>query len=139
MAGIRAANTKPELIIRRGLHARGFRFRLRSRRLPGKPDLVLPRYRAVIFVHGCFWHCHECEIFKWPKTRQDFWREKIEGNSDRDKRAEADLRAMGWRVLRIWECSLRGPHRLGSQRVIYQSASWLRSNQIEGEISGSER
>jgi DNA mismatch endonuclease (patch repair protein) len=138
MAGIRAANTKPELIIRRGLHAKGFRFRLHNRELPGKPDLVLPRYRAIIFVHGCFWHRHECTIFKWPKTRQDFWRNKIQGNFERDKKVEAALKAMGWRILRIWECSLRGPQRVGTEQVIDQVVSWLRSRDSEGEISGSE-
>lgn len=136
MAGIRGANTKPEMIIRRGLHAFGFRFRLHGRKLPGKPDLVLPRYRAVIFVHGCFWHRHDCQLFKWPKTRNEFWRQKIEGNSQRDSRAEAELKAMGWRVLRVWECSLRGPSRLEPQQVIESAASWLRSTEPEGEIRG---
>jgi DNA mismatch endonuclease (patch repair protein) len=136
MAGIRGANTKPEMLIRRGLHALGFRFRLHGRKMPGKPDLVLPRYRAVIFVHGCFWHRHDCQLFKWPKTRHEFWREKIEGNSQRDSRAEAELKAGGWRVLKVWECSLRGPTRLEPQRVIERAASWLCSTEREGEIRG---
>lgn len=136
MAGIRGSHTKPELMIRRGLHAKGFRFRLHCRGLPGKPDLVLPRYRAAIFVHGCFWHRHECQLFKWPKSRVEFWRDKIEGNRARDNRAEAALRANGWRVLKVWECSLRGPSRLQPEQVIEQAASWLRSNEQEREISG---
>lgn len=136
MAGIRGTDTKPEMLIRRGLHALGFRFRLHGRKLPGKPDLVLPRYRAVIFVHGCFWHRHDCQLFKWPKTRHEFWREKIEGNRERDSRAEAELKANGWRVLKVWECSLRGPGRLEPKQVIEGAASWLGSNEPEGEIRG---
>lgn len=136
MAGIPGANTKPEMLIRRGLHALGFRFRLHGRKMPGKPDLVLPRYRAVIFVHGCFWHRHDCRLFKWPKTRHEFWREKIEGNSERDSRSEAELKAGGWRVLKVWECSLRGPTRLEPQQVLEVAASWLRSTEPTGEIRG---
>lgn len=139
MAGIRGANTKPEMLIRRGLHALGFRFRLHGRKLPGKPDLILPRYRAVIFVHGCFWHRHECQLFKWPQTRREFWREKIEGNADRDARAEARLKQSDWRVLKIWECALKGPSRLDPEKVIERAAFWLRSDDAEGEIRGSER
>lgn len=136
MAGIRGVNTKPELLIRRGLHALGFRFRLHGRKLPGKPDLVLPRYRAAVFVHGCFWHGHDCPLFKWPKTRHEFWRSKIEGNRARDSGAEAALKSSGWRVLTIWECSLRGASRLEPEQVIEYAASWLRSDEPEGEIRG---
>jgi DNA mismatch endonuclease (patch repair protein) len=136
MAGIRGANTKPEMLVRRGLHALGFRFRLHGRKMPGKPDLVLPRYSAVIFVHGCFWHWHDCQLFKWPKTRHEFWRDKIEGNSERDSRAEAELKATGWRVLKVWECALRGRTRLEPQELIARAASWLRSAEPEGEIRG---
>jgi DNA mismatch endonuclease (patch repair protein) len=139
MAGIRAATTKPEMRIRRGLHARGFRFRLHDRKLPGRPDLILPKYSAVIFVHGCFWHQHECELFKWPQTRREFWRDKIEGNARRDALAEARLRASGWRILKIWECALKGPSRLDPQELIERAATWLCSNDAEGEIRGDER
>jgi DNA mismatch endonuclease (patch repair protein) len=83
MSRIRGRDTKPELLLRRGLHARGFRFRLNRKDLPGCPDLVFPRFRAVMFVHGCFWHWHDCPMFKWPATRTDFWRKKIEGNTKR--------------------------------------------------------
>lgn len=107
MAGIRGKDTKPEMIVRRALHARGFRYRLHNRDLPGCPDLVFPKYRAVIFVHGCFWHGHGCKVFKWPKTRPEFWREKIEGNRIRDRSAAARLKRQGWRVIRVWECQLR--------------------------------
>ena len=136
MAGIRGTNTKPELILRRGLHARGFRFRLHSRRLPGKPDIVLPKHRAVIFVHGCFWHGHECSLFRWPKTREAFWRDKIGGNCARDRMAEAELLASGWRVLKVWECALRGTGKLGAERVLELAATWVSSGQLEGEIRG---
>jgi len=100
--------------------------------------LVLPRYRAVIFVHGCFWHRHECHLFKWPKTRHEFWREKIEGNAERDRRAEAELKASGWRVLKVWECAVKGPSRLPSGEAIKRVAIWLRSGDAKGEIRGNE-
>ena len=103
MAGIRGRNTKPELVIRSVLHRRGFRFRLYRRDLPGKPDLVFPKHRAVIFIHGCFWHGHGCHLFRWPKTREDFWREKIGSNMARDRRQFSALRDAGWRVATIWE------------------------------------
>jgi len=107
MSGIQGRNTQPEQIIRRALHARGHRFILHDRRLPGSPDLVFPLYRSVIFVHGCFWHGHLCRLFKWPGTNQKFWRDKIEGNALRDLAATRSLRKNGWRVLVVWECSLR--------------------------------
>ncbi|MFN3590955.1 MAG: very short patch repair endonuclease [Thermaurantiacus sp.] len=107
MAGIRGSDTRPELTLRRALHARGLRYRLHDRRLPGTPDLVLPRWRAVIFVHGCFWHGHGCRLFKWPATRSEWWREKIKANIARDIRNTAALGAAGWRVFTVWECELR--------------------------------
>jgi DNA mismatch endonuclease (patch repair protein) len=106
MSGIRGKNTKPEILLRKLLHAKGFRFRLHAK-LPGKPDLVLPKWNAIIFVHGCFWHRHECRIFKWPKSRQDFWQEKLNGNADRDTRNVAALVQAGWRVGVVWECTMR--------------------------------
>lgn len=104
MAGIKGKNTRPEIAVRKALHAAGYRFRLHRKDLPGKPDIVLPKYRTVIFVHGCFWHGHMCKNFKWPKTRPEFWREKIEGNIERDKRAVAELEQLGWNMIVIWEC-----------------------------------
>src|SRR5690606_16975078 len=86
MSGIRGKNTRPELILRSALHRKGFRFRLHRKDLPGRPDMIFPQYRAVLFVHGCFWHGHNCHLFKWPSTREEFWREKIAGNIKRDKR-----------------------------------------------------
>ena len=127
MSGIRGRNTKPEILIRSLLHRHGFRFRLHVRDLPGKPDIVLPRYHAVVFVHGCFWHGHDCPLFKWPGTRPDFWREKIGRNQANDNRAREALLANGWRVGIVWECALRGA---GKKIVgVAQSlADWLRSD-----------
>ena len=134
MAGIRSVNTKPELIVRSGLHALGFRFRLHDRRLPGKPDLFLPKYRAAIFVHGCFWHGHNCRLFKLPETRRELWRDKIDGNRKRDSRVREELCAAGIRCLVVWECALRGRAARGS--VIAEAAAWLRSDAKTGEIGG---
>lgn len=125
MAGIRSKDTKPELLIRRGLHGRGFRFRLHDRRLPGTPDLVFPRYRSVVFVHGCFWHRHECSLFKWPSSRQEFWTAKISGNRNADERNASKLMNEGWRVLVVWECSLRGRGRSSPEAVLDAIAGWL--------------
>lgn len=107
MSGIRAKNTRPEMMIRKALHGAGLRFRLHDKKLPGKPDIVLPKYRTVLFVNGCFWHGHECSLFKWPKTRTKFWKEKITGNVVRDQKSLAVLRTMGWRTQTIWECEIR--------------------------------
>ncbi len=108
MAAIKGKNTKPELIVRRGLHRRGLRFRLHHPDLPGRPDLVFPSLRVALFVHGCFWHAHQsCRYYRVPKTNEDRWREKLEGNRARDKRNQIVLKSKGWRVLVIWECELR--------------------------------
>lgn len=108
MASIRARDTKPELQVRRYLHARGLRFRLTRKDLPGKPDIVLPRWRTVVFVHGCFWHGHcGCRYAAVPKTRTEFWTSKIAATSARDVRSIDALAALGWHVIVIWECSLR--------------------------------
>lgn len=127
MSGIHDKDTKPEMLIRKRLHRQGFRFRVHVRTLSGKPDLVLPRYRAVIFVHGCFWHGHECPLFKWPQTRVEFWREKINRNRANDKRVVAALLADSWRVCVVWECTLRqNTDAIGS--LIVQIADWLRGS-----------
>lgn len=136
MAGIRGKNTRPEMILRRGLHARGFRYRLHDRRLPGSPDLVFPGRRAVIFIHGCFWHGHGCHLFRLPATRREFWEAKIEGNRARDEAAEAALMADGWRVLTIWECALKGRERLPVDDVLDRAADWLTNGPIEETIAG---
>jgi DNA mismatch endonuclease (patch repair protein) len=136
MAGIRATNTKPELLLRKGLHAQGFRFRLHDPALPGKPDIVLPRYRAVIFAHGCFWHRHDCHLFKWPSTRAEFWQIKIGRNRMVDARTDAALAEAGWREAIVWECALKGRTRLPLAEVIATCAEWLRSESQRIEIRG---
>lgn len=127
MAGIQGKNTKPEILIRKALHARGFRFRLHVKDLPGKPDLVLPKYRALIFVHGCFWHGHGCRYFKLPQTRPEFWLEKIGKNQRRDSLQEEALIAMGWRVLVVWECAVRSMRKDKSSLLVDLIASWLKN------------
>jgi DNA mismatch endonuclease (patch repair protein) len=127
MAGIRAKDTKPEIFLRRALHRRGFRFRLHVPDLPGKPDLVFPKFRAVLFAHGCFWHRHQCHLFKWPKSREAFWREKIDRNVDNDTRILDALNEMGWRVGTVWECALKGRARLDQEETIQRLSDWLLS------------
>lgn len=106
MAGIRSANTRPELVVRKALHRRGFRYRIQVRGLPGSPDIVLPRYKAVVFVHGCFWHRHAgCTKAATPKTREAFWQAKFAANVERDQRNVAALLSLGWRVAVVWECA----------------------------------
>jgi DNA mismatch endonuclease (patch repair protein) len=107
MAGIQGKNTRPELFLRKALHAMGFRYRLGGKGLPGKPDIIFPKKRVVIFVHGCFWHMHECKYFKWPATNPQFWREKLDGNVQRDRRVTGELQSKGWTVLTVWECELK--------------------------------
>ena len=136
MSGIRGKNTKPEMMIRRGLHARGFRYRLHCK-LPGKPDICLPKYRAVIFVHGCFWHGHDCHLFKWPSTRPEFWREKIGRNQVVDERALAALHAGGWRTAMVWECALKGKDRRPTDMILDRLAGWLNSAAVNLQIEGS--
>ena len=108
MSGIQSKNTKPEMLVRRYLHAQGFRYRLHTRELPGSPDLVLPKYRVAIFVHGCFWHRHaSCRFATQPASNSERWKAKFQGNLERDARNVAALQAMGWRVLVVWECELK--------------------------------
>lgn len=125
MSGIRGKNTKPELLIRKALHNRGFRYRLHSANLPGKPDLVFPRYNAVLFVHGCFWHGHNCKLFKLPATHTEFWQEKISANKIRDFRQLDELHAKGWRTIVVWECTTRGVSAALFDKLIDRIASWL--------------
>jgi DNA mismatch endonuclease (patch repair protein) len=125
MSRIRGRDTKPEMIVRRGLHARGLRYLLHDRRLPGRPDLVFPKHRVVLFVHGCFWHAHGCALCKLPVTRRDFWKAKLESNVERDHQAIKALRASGWRVLLVWECALRGPKRLDERMTLDLIASCI--------------
>lgn len=138
MSGIRGKDTKPEPVIRQGLHALGFRYRLHDRNLPGRPDLVLPRRRAVIQIHGCFWHGHDCPLFRWPQTRQEFWRAKIGRNVERDREVNEALDREGWRVLTVWECALKGRGRIGADATVTRAAAWLRSEARTGEIRGTD-
>lgn len=108
MAAIKGKDTKPEMIVRKYLFSRGLRFRIQVKKLPGNPDIVLPKYKAVIFVNGCFWHRHEgCKYFRLPQSNVEFWKDKIERNVLRDMRNEGELKAMGWHVFRIWECEIK--------------------------------
>ena len=136
MSRIRGRDTKPELVLRRGLHARGFRFRLHRKDLPGCPDLVFPRFRAVVFVHGCFWHGHSCPMFKMPATRTGFWRRKIRGNVERDQIAQVKLALDHWRVLTVWECALRGPGRQPLEALLDGIVRWLARNDTAGIVQG---
>ncbi|WP_345375066.1 very short patch repair endonuclease [Algivirga pacifica] len=124
MASIKSKNTRPELIVRRYLHTHGFRYNLhgkyKGKRLPGKPDIVLPKYNTVIFIHGCFWHGHQnCQYFKMPRTNTDFWRSKITRNRANDLDHKIDLLRKGWNVITIWECQIRYNKDL-RQRVLKQ-------------------
>ncbi|HDO1320023.1 TPA: DNA mismatch endonuclease Vsr [Aeromonas veronii] len=136
MSGIKNANTKPEIQIRQLLHHAGFRYRLHNAALPGKPDLWLARYRAVIEVNGCFWHGHDCHLFKLPSTRTDFWQTKIASNRARDARHLAELEQLGIRRLTIWECALKGRLRHHPERLILVISWWLTSGTSHGEIAG---
>jgi DNA mismatch endonuclease (patch repair protein) len=143
MSQIRGRDTKPEMIIRRGLHALGFRYRLQDRTLPGRPDLVFPRHGAVIFVNGCFWHGHNCPLFRLPATRRDFWGAKIAANRMRDQQALDKLIAQGWRVATVWECSLKGPEKLERGEVLGQCRAFLLHDEtvqinIRGKAEESE-
>ena len=138
MSGIRSKNTRHEVNIRKALHAAGFRYRLHRRDLPGTPDITLPRYRAVVFVHGCFWHGHDCHLFKWPSTRPEFWATKIGGNRQHDQAARVALLQSGWRICTIWECSLRGRLRLQLDYVICTIIEWLRGSEKLLIVRGGE-
>ncbi len=108
MSRIKGKNTKPEMLVRKFLFSKGFRYRLHDKKLPGKPDIILPKYKTVIFVHGCFWHGHEgCKYFVVPKTRTDWWLNKINGNVANDKIKQGLLEQAGWRIINLWECELK--------------------------------
>ena len=136
MAGIKSKNTRPEMLIRRGLHHLGFRYRLHNRRLPGTPDLVLLKWNAAIFVHGCFWHGHDCPLFKWPSSRETFWKNKITRNREKDVESLDSLAILGWRVLIVWECALKGRGRRSLAVVIGEVSDWLYSETSRAEIRG---
>lgn len=133
MAGIRSKDTKPELALRRSLHALGFRYRLHAKGIPGRPDLVLPRFNAVIFVHGCFWHRHSgCRYASVPTTRSEFWASKFAANMTRDTLVRLDLREAGWRVAVVWECALRTERDVAAASAAV--AGWLQGTCVELDV-----
>ncbi|MEP5151436.1 DNA mismatch endonuclease Vsr [Planktotalea sp.] len=137
MSGIRGKDTKPEIIVRRLLHRLGYRFRLYRRDLPGRPDIVLPKWRTVILVNGCYWHGHEdCHLFRAPKTRTEFWTNKIEGNQARDRRNHAALRDAGWKVIVIWECAVSKKLSLSAEQLEDAISAALTSSETLTDIRG---
>jgi DNA mismatch endonuclease (patch repair protein) len=141
MAGIRSKNTRPEIIIRKGLHARGFRYSLHAKSLPGKPDIAMPKWHVAIFIHGCFWHGHGCYLSKRPASNTAFWESKLTDNRCRDKSVNLQLAAAGWRTATVWECATRG--RLARERLsslIDRLAAWIRDQDEPPalEIAGSD-
>ncbi|MES0110173.1 DNA mismatch endonuclease Vsr [Mesorhizobium sp. M0013] len=136
MAGIRSKDTKPEMLLRRGLHARGLRYLLHDRRLPGRPDMVFPARRAVLFAHGCFWHGHDCPLFRLPLTRPEFWAAKIQKNQEIDARSTAALADAFWRVGIVWECALKGRGRLPLDPLLDACAGWVAGDEPILEIRG---
>lgn len=126
MSRITGRDTRPERIVRSGLHRRGFRFSLHRRDLPGRPDLVLPAYRTVVFVNGCFWHCHDCDYFRLPKSNRKFWKQKLDGNRRRDETNRSELLDSGWYVAIVWECAIRDQRESAIAASIDRLAAWLR-------------
>ena len=138
MSGIRSKDTRPEVAVRKALHAAGFRFRLHRRDLPGAPDVVLPGRHVAVFIHGCFWHRHVgCRYAKLPSTRPEFWKAKLEGNAERDGRNAGALRALGWRVLVVWECAVRDRDTLSALPEIL--SRWILGSGTTGEIRSGAR
>nr|WP_232897359.1 very short patch repair endonuclease [Pontibaca salina] len=137
MAGIKGKDTKPELVLRRALHARGFRYRLHSKNVPGRPDLVFSKHHAIVFVHGCFWHRHEgCRYTTTPSTRPEFWLTKFDANVARDRSVHDQLLDAGWRVATVWECALRRPEETAWAANLL--AAWLRSSAAEIQIGNAD-
>ena len=134
MARVGSKDTKPELLIRKGLHALGFRYRLHVKHLPGKPDMVFPRYKAVIQINGCFWHGHACPRCRMPSSNAEYWKRKVARNRERDRANRQLLLEAGWRVLTIWECALAGKSRLDFNQVLDLASSWLLSTRSFSEI-----
>jgi DNA mismatch endonuclease (patch repair protein) len=137
MSGIRSKNTRPEIALRTALHRQGFRYRLHSSRVPGKPDLVFPAHNAAVFIHGCFWHGHDCKYFKMPGSRTEFWQTKFAKNRARDEKVRGDLEKAGWRYMVVWECAVRGQGKDAPEKVAAQIGKWLRSRKPVAEIRGT--
>lgn len=136
MSGIRARDTKPERILRKALFGRGFRYRLHNGHLPGRPDIVLVKHKAVVFVNGCFWHGHGCYLFKWPKSHATFWSKKIRGNRLKDRKVLRKLEKLNWRVAVVWECVLKGRHARSVDILAERLDRWLYSRRKFIEIDG---
>jgi len=127
MAAIKSRNTKPELLVRKELHRRGLRYSLRNKLLPGRPDLVLTKYRVAVFVHGCFWHKHNCRYFKLPQTNTQFWFNKITLNTERDDEVIQQIMSLGYRVLVIWECAFKGANKEKLDAALRNAIEWVKS------------
>jgi len=136
MAAIKGKNTKPELKIAEALRKRKIHFRSHDSSLPGKPDFVIPEYGAVIFMHGCFWHQHNCHLFKWPSTRPEFWKTKLDRNVVVDHRNERQLKQQGWWILKIWECALKGKKRMDFDLLMERVEHWLKYEERNKSIIG---
>ena len=136
MSRIRGRDTKPEMTVRRTLHGLGFRYRLHRRDLPGKPDIVLTRWKTVVQVNGCFFHGHACPAFRLPSSNREFWQEKIRRNQARDEVTAEALRQQGWRVFTVWECALRGPRKIGPGRLGDLLAAVIRGNEVMSALVG---
>jgi DNA mismatch endonuclease, patch repair protein len=137
MALVRQRNTGPELWVRQILHRNGFRFRINQTRLPGSPDIVLSRWRTVVFVHGCFWHMHNCSLFKLPATRRGWWQQKLEANIRRDKRAIEELKTKNWRIVVVWQCAIKGRDCLTPERFDQLLSRAIRGKPQLVELKGS--
>lgn len=134
MSHIRSGDTGPEMLVRKYLFSKGFRFRLHDKNLPGKPDIVLKKYKAVIFINGCFWHSHAgCRYAKIPESNKEYWLPKLQRNKERDEKEQAALRELGWRVLVVWECSVKT--KAAREKALPEIEAWLRGEDQEGEIS----
>lgn len=138
MSGIRSKNTKPEIIIRSALHRKGLRYRIHVKSLPGSPDIVLKKFKAVIFVNGCFWHGHPCHLFKIPSSKIEFWKNKIYRNKDIDTKSIESLLKLGWKVCLIWECAIKGKTKLDFQTLIDSCVEWIYSGNGMLQITGNK-
>ncbi|MDR0375606.1 MAG: very short patch repair endonuclease [Treponema sp.] len=138
MAAVHSKNTMPEILIRKALFARGYRYRIDYKKLPGRPDVALPRYHAVVFVHGCFWHGHAgCPNFRLPQSNQEYWIAKIDRNRKRDGDALNHLHALNWRVCVVWECAIHGKNKkMKVSQAAAKISEWLKSDAVWLEISG---
>ncbi len=137
MSKIRGKDTKPEVKVRKALHGLGYRYSLHKKELPGKPDLYFKKYNAVVEINGCYWHGHNCHLFSMPKSNTEFWKKKINGNKKRDERNIEKLKEMGFRVLIIWECAIKGKTSLQFDSLIKEVEEWINSESNFMEIQGN--